>query len=403
MRGKIVKRFLTIAFLLIASLMAFTSSSYAETKKYDSWNSVIDEMDAILNESYDIYFMKDTDKAKEKVNYAYFGFYEKHGVERAVMSYISGKRGTDTEYQFAKIKRLMTEGAPNKVVRAEIDTIIKMLHEDANELDGKKESGWSVLLASFIIIFREGLEAILVIAAISAYLVRSGNMPMVKMVYLSSLVAVFASILMAIALHTLFDISGANQEMLEGGAMLLATVVLFFVSNWMFSKAEAEAWKNYVEGKVQSAVSSGSGFALGFAAFLAVFREGAETILFYQAMLAEAKEHMDMVWYGLGIGSVVLAIIFILIRFGTMKLPIKPFFIGTSVLMYIMAIAFAGGGVKELQEADIIPVTPVDFVHSIDILGIYPTVETLLPQLFMVLVVVISVVYLKVKHGKKSS
>ncbi|OCG02346.1 iron permease [Gilliamella sp. wkB112] len=383
--------------------MAFTSSSYAETKKYDSWNSVIDEMDAILNESYDIYFMKDSDKAKEKVNYAYFGFYEKHGVERAVMSYISGKRGTDTEYQFAKIKRLMTQGAPNKVVRAEIDTILKMLHEDANELDGKKESGWSVLLASFIIIFREGLEAILVIAAISAYLVRSGNMPMVKMVYLSSLVAIFASVLMAIALHTLFDISGANQEMLEGGAMLLATVVLFFVSNWMFSKAEAEAWKNYVEGKVQSAVSSGSSFALGFAAFLAVFREGAETILFYQAMLAEAKEHMDMVWYGLGIGCVVLAIIFILIRFGTMKLPIKPFFIGTSALMYIMAIAFAGGGVKELQEADIIPVTPVDFVHSVDILGIYPTVETLIPQLFMVLIVVISVVYLKVKHGKKSS
>ncbi|WP_218056583.1 FTR1 family iron permease [Gilliamella sp. wkB112] len=398
-----MKRFLTIAFLLIASLMAFTSSSYAETKKYDSWNSVIDEMDAILNESYDIYFMKDSDKAKEKVNYAYFGFYEKHGVERAVMSYISGKRGTDTEYQFAKIKRLMTQGAPNKVVRAEIDTILKMLHEDANELDGKKESGWSVLLASFIIIFREGLEAILVIAAISAYLVRSGNMPMVKMVYLSSLVAIFASVLMAIALHTLFDISGANQEMLEGGAMLLATVVLFFVSNWMFSKAEAEAWKNYVEGKVQSAVSSGSSFALGFAAFLAVFREGAETILFYQAMLAEAKEHMDMVWYGLGIGCVVLAIIFILIRFGTMKLPIKPFFIGTSALMYIMAIAFAGGGVKELQEADIIPVTPVDFVHSVDILGIYPTVETLIPQLFMVLIVVISVVYLKVKHGKKSS
>ncbi|OCG25495.1 iron permease [Gilliamella sp. wkB108] len=383
--------------------MAFASPSNATQKKYDSWNAIIDEMEVILNDSYDIYFMKDSEKAKARVNEAYFGFYEKHGVERAVMSYISGKRGTDTEYQFAKIKRLMTDGASNKVVRAEIDTIIKMLHEDANELDGKKESGWSVLLASFIIIFREGLEAILVIAAISAYLVRSGNMPMVKMVYLSSLVAIFASILMAIALHTLFDISGANQEMLEGGAMLLATVVLFFVSNWMFSKAEAEAWKSYVEGKVQSAVSSGSSFALGFAAFLAVFREGAETILFYQAMLAEAKEHMDMVWYGLGVGCVVLAIIFILIRFGTMKLPIKPFFIGTSALMYIMAIAFAGGGVKELQEADIIPVTPVDFVRSVDILGIYPTVETLIPQLFMVLIVVISVVYLKVKHRKKSS
>jgi len=396
-----VKRFLALAFLLITSVIAFVPSSYATEKKYDSWNAIIDEMDAILNDSYDIYFMKDSDKAKERVNDAYFGFYEKHGVERAVMSYISGKRGTDTEYQFAKIKRLMTDGAPNKVVRAEIDTILKMLHEDANELDGKKESGWSVLLASFIIISREGIEAILVIAAISAYLVRSGNMPMVKVVYMSSLVAVFASILMAIALHSLLDISGANQEMLEGGAMLLATVVLFFVSNWMFSKAEAEAWKSYVEGKVQTAISSGSSFALGFAAFLAVFREGAETILFYQAMLAEAKEHINMVWYGLGLGCFVLAFIFSVIRFCTIKLPIKPFFIGTSALMYIMAIAFAGGGVKELQEADIIPVTPVDFVHSFGILGIYPTVETLVPQLFMVLIVVISVVYLKVKHSKK--
>lgn len=397
-----MKRFLALVLLIITSVIVFAPSSYAAEKKYQSWNAIIDEMDNILNDSYDIYFMKDSDRAKERVNNAYFGFYEKHGVERAVMSYISGKRGTDTEYQFAKIKRLMTDGAPNKTVRAEIDVLLKMLHEDANELDGKKESGWSILLASFIIIFREGLEAILVIAAISAYLVRSGNLPMVKVVYMSSLFAVFASILAAIALHSIFDISGANQEMIEGVAMLLATVVLFFVSNWMFSKAEAKAWKNYVEGKVQTAVSSGSSFALGFAAFLAVFREGAETILFYQAMLAEAKEHMDMVWYGLAIGCFVLAIIFILIRFGTMKLPIRPFFIGTSTLMYIMAIAFAGGGVKELQEADIIPVTPVDFVHSIDILGIYPTVETLIPQIFMILVVIISVVYLKAKHNKQN-
>ncbi|MCX8642186.1 MULTISPECIES: FTR1 family iron permease [unclassified Gilliamella] len=397
-----MKRFLAVVLLIITSVIVFAPSSYAAEKKYQSWNAIIDEMDSILNDSYDIYFMKDSDRAKERVNNAYFGFYEKHGVERAVMSYISGKRGTDTEYQFAKIKRLMTDGAPNKTVRAEIDVLLKMLHEDANELDGKKESGWSILLASFIIIFREGLEAILVIAAISAYLVRSGNLPMVKVVYMSSLFAIFASVLAAIALHSIFDISGANQEMIEGVAMLLATVVLFFVSNWMFSKAEAKAWKNYVEGKVQTAVSSGSRFALGFAAFLAVFREGAETILFYQAMLAEAKDHMDMVWYGLAVGCIVLAIIFMLIRFGTMKLPIRPFFIGTSTLMYIMAIAFAGGGVKELQEADIIPVTPVDFVHSIDILGIYPTIETLIPQIFMILVVIISVVYLKAKHNKQN-
>lgn len=395
-----MKRYLTLVVLLIASLAVFSSPSYAAEKKYESWNAIIDEMDIILNDAYNIYFMKDVEGAKARVNNAYFGFYEKHGVERAVMSYISGKRGTDTEYQFAKIKRLMTQNAPNKTVRAEIDVILKMLHEDANELDGKKESGWSVFLASFIIIFREGLEAILVIAAISAYLVRSNNKPMLKVVYLSSLFAVFASILAAIALHTIVGLSGANQEIMEGCAMLLATVMLFFISNWMLSKSESIAWKNYVEGKVQNAVSTGSSFALGFAAFLAVFREGAETIIFYQAMLADANEHMDMVWYGLGVGMIVLAFVFVIIRFGTVKLPLKPFFIGTSALMYLMAIAFAGGGVKELQEADIIPVTSVDFVHSVEILGIYPTVETLLPQLFMVVAVIGSIIY-STKYKKK--
>lgn len=387
-----MKRYLTLVVLLIASLAVFSSPSYAAEKKYESWNAIIDEMDVILNDAYNIYFIKDVEGAKARVNNAYFGFYEKHGVERAVMSYISGKRGTDTEYQFAKIKRLMTQNAPNKTVRAEIDVILKMLHEDANELDGKKESGWSVFLASFIIIFREGLEAILVIAAISAYLVRSNNKPMLKVVYLSSLFAVFASILAAIALHTIVGLSGANQEIMEGCAMLLATVMLFFISDWMLSKSESIAWKNYVEGKVQNAVSTGSSFALGFAAFLAVFREGAETIIFYQAMLADANEHMDMVWYGLGVGMIVLAFVFVIIRFGTVKLPLKPFFIGTSALMYLMAIAFAGGGVKELQEADIIKVTPVDFVHSVEILGIYPTRETLVPQFVMVVVVVISII-----------
>ncbi|WLS94846.1 FTR1 family iron permease [Gilliamella apis] len=393
-----MKRYLTLMLLLIASLAIFSTPSYATEKKYASWNAIVDEMDIILNDAYNIYFMKDSEAAKDRVNNAYFGFYEKHGVERAVMSYISGKRGTDTEYQFAKIKRLMSQGAPNKVVRTEIDVILKMLHEDANELDGKKESGWSVFFASFIIIFREGLEAILVIAAISAYLVRSDNKPMLKVVYLSSLFAVFASVLAAIALHTIVGLSGANQEIMEGAAMLLATVVLFFISNWMLSKSESKAWKNYVEGKVQSAVSTGSSFALGFAAFLAVFREGAETIIFYQAMLADAKDHMDMVWYGLGVGTIVLTLVFIVIRFGSVKLPLKPFFICTSALMYLMAIAFAGGGVKELQEADIISVTPVDFVHSVEVLGIYPTVETLVPQLVMLVVVMLSIMYYKKYH-----
>ena len=201
----------------------------------------------------------------------------------------------------------------------------------------------------------------------------------------------------AVVMQTIFQVSGANQEILEGAAMLLATVVLFFVSNWMFSKAEAEAWKGYIEGKVHSAVQTGSSFALGAAAFLAVFREGAETILFYQAMFADVKTHTDMIWIGFGVGCVALVAMFALVRYGSLKIPLKPFFVGTSILMYIMAIAFAGGGIKELQEGDVIGVTPVNFVTSIDILGLYPTLETLLPQILLVLLVLVSIVYYRRK------
>lgn len=393
-----MKRFITICVLLLASLVTFQSAVNAtQTKQYETWNSLVDEMDILLNQSYDVYANQhDVNAAIKLVDKAYYGFYEKHGIERAVMSYISGKRGTNTEFQIGKIKRLMNQNESKRTIRKEIDVLLKMLHEDADELDGKKDSIWSNFFASLTIIVREGTEAILVIAAISAYLVRSGNKPMVKTVYASGLMAVLASIIAAIALHYVFDISGengANKEIIEGVTMLLAVVVLFFVSNWMFAKAEAQAWKHYVEDKVKTAVAKGSSFALGSAAFLSVFREGAETILFYQGMLADAKENFEMVWLGLGVGCLILVVIFIIIRFGSMKIPLKPFFIGTSMLMYIMAIAFTGGGVKELQEAGIISATPVDYIQSIDILGIYPNVETLIPQAIMILFVVVSIVY----------
>jgi high-affinity iron transporter len=248
-----------------------------------------------------------------------------------------------------------------------------------------------------VIILREGFEAILVIAAIAAYLIRSGNQRQTRVVYASGVAALVASAAAAVALQYVFEVSGANQEILEGAAMLLAVVVLFFVSNWMVAKAEAEAWKRYIEDKVQSAVETGSSFALGAAAFLAVFREGAETILFYQALLGEAEGFSGTIWLGFLTGCAALVVIFALVRYGSLVIPIKPFFMGTSVLMYLMSIAFAGGGVKELQEADVVSVTPVGFVESIDILGIYPTVETLLPQLVLLLLAIASIFYYRAK------
>ncbi len=387
-----MRRTLYAIMLAIILVCALPATAYAQ---YGTWNDIVDEMEAVLDEAYEIYLTGDVKAAKAQVDIAYYGYYEKLGFEKTVMAYISGDRAATVEYQFSYVKKGMTAGALNKEVRTSLDTLIGFLREDANQLDGKKESAVGILLASLLIITREGFEAIIIVGAIIAYLVKSGNRQKVGAVYWGSLLALGASVLMAAILNNLSGLSGANQEIIEGMTMLIAVVVLFYVSNWMVSKAEAAAWSHYIEGKVQSSISMGSLFSLAFAAFLAVFREGAETILFYQALLARTQTNIGMIWIGLGIGCVALVVIFILIRVLSIRLPIKPFFLGTSILLFVMSIAFVGSGIKELQEGNVIGVTPVSGISSVDILGIYPTLETLIPQIILLVLTIITFIVIK--------
>jgi high-affinity iron transporter len=346
-----------------------------------NWTKIADEMAAVLTVAYDKYRAGDHQGAKEQVDVAYFQFYEKVGFEKTVMTRISGARASVVEYQFSAAKKAITRGISEKEVKESLDTLSAYLKEDADQLDSKTQGALGVFLGSLLIIVREGFEAILIVGAIIAYLIKSGNKKSTRPVYWGSLAALVLSVGMAWVLNALTSTaSGQNQEIIEGATMLLAVVVLFYVSNWMVSKAETEAWTGYIEGKVQSSIAGGSMFSLAFAAFLAVFREGAETILFYQALLAGNQDHINMVWLGLGIGAVLLVIIYILIRVLSLRLPLKPFFLGTSVLLFAMSVAFTGNGIKELQEGNIIGVTPIAGMGSVDILGIYPSLETLIPQ-----------------------
>ena len=389
--------------LLAVSLLAAGAATAGQRKKPSSWSEVAAEMRKCLDEAERKYAAGDRDGAKEAVNLAYFGFYEKMGFERTVQAYISGKRASAVEYKFAAVKKAMIEGKGAAEVSGELDALAAMLREDANRLDGKEESPAATFLSSLFILTREGFEAILVIAAIAAYLVRSGNADRVGLVYWSAGLAVLASAALAYALQSLFEISGANQEILEGAAMLLAVAVLFFVSNWMLGKAGGEAWKNYLDGKVRAAVAGGNAFALGSAAFLAVFREGAETIIFYQALFADTNEGREMIWAGMAAATAVLAALFVLLRYGSMVLPLKPFFIGTSILLFAMAVSFAGGGIKELQEADVVGVTPVSWLGTVDVLGVYPTLETLAAQALLLALTAGSVLYAVHREGRTAA
>jgi high-affinity iron transporter len=338
------------------------------------------------------------------VDVAYFQFYEKVGFEKITMSRISGARAAQVEYQFSAVKKSITNQASGEEVKAGLDTLSGYLREDAAQLDSRVESPLVVFLGSLLIIVREGFEAIIIVGAIIAYLLKSGNKKSIRPVYWGSLIALAVSVVMAWILNRITSVAGGqNQEIIEGATMLLAVAVLFYVSNWMVSKAEAGAWSSYIEGKVEASITRGSVFSLAFAAFLAVFREGAETILFYQALLAPTQTYIHRIWLGLGIGIVLLVVIYILIRFLSIRLPLKPFFLGTSILLFVMSVTFIGNGIKELQEGNVIGVTPIQGLGSVDILGIYPTLETLIPQIVLLAVTAATFVIQIRRNARKAA
>lgn len=239
---------------------------------------------------------------------------------------------------------------------------------------------WALAVQSATIILREGFEVVLIVGALLAYVVKSGNVAMRRPILLGAGAGVALSLASAYVLVEILRATGAAADVIEGVAMLLATAVLFFVSYWLISKAEADRWQRYIQGKVKGALARGSGAALAGAAFLAVYREGVETVLFYQALIASSAGGWHVVAAGFVAGLLLLAVLYVAFMRLGMRIPMRQFFLATSVLLYYLAFVFAGKGVRELQEAGIVAVTPVAFVPQIDLLGIFPSVETLLIQ-----------------------
>ncbi len=247
------------------------------------------------------------------------------------------------------------------------------------ELTRPTGSGWSAFFQSFLIILREGFEAILVIGAIVAFLIKTGNRDRLKSIWTGIALGLGASLLMVIILKTVFAHLPTSREVVEGITMLAAVVVLFSVSYWLISKVEAAKWQKFIREKVSTALDHGGGKALAVVAFLAVFREGAETALFYQALFAEGNVAVPLS-LGILVGFAALAVIFTLFyRFGV-RIPMRPFFTVTSVLLYYMAFVFVGKGIRELQEGNVVGITVMKGMPSVPSLGIFPSMETLVAQ-----------------------
>jgi len=287
---------------------------------------------------------------------------------------------SDLEASFASLRTRAAGGA----TPAELEAIHRQLVgqlENAERLLADELSPLNLFVESFVILVREGLEAILIVGALMTFLAKMGAANRRRDVHIGVGAAVGASVLTAVVLETIFQLTPAKREALEGATMMVATVVLFYVSYWLLSKMEVAKWNHFVKSKVQDALTSGSALALASAAFLAVYREGFETVLFYKALfLSGASGGVMPVVAGIVLGAVVLVVVYIgIYRFGV-RLPLKPFFGVTSAFLYYMAFVFAGKGIAELQEGGLISTTVVTWAPRVPALGIYPTVESLAAQ-----------------------
>ena len=385
-----------------------------------TWSEVASEMTVILDKAYEAAAAGKGDEGATLVNNAYYQYYEKLGFEKNVMNAISGDRVSQVEYQFKMTRKTMRDGGSDKEIKQLVDDLKSWLVKDAAILDGGASgnvNGFTKLVTSsagqaFLILIREGLEALLVVAAVIAYLVKSGNKRFAKWIYLGVVAGLAGSGLVAVLFTFLFGGSGPIQEISEGVCALIATLMLLWTSNWMLNKSSVEAWNNYIRNKTEAAVAgaqskveSGQRLGLGMIAslamlsFLAVFREGAETVIFYESIYSMSQDAHGM-WVGGLAAAAVLIVIFLILRFTSVKIPIGPFFLVTSIVMAALVVIFAGGGIHALIEGDLIEGTYLSSVPTNDWIGLYPYVETITAQVIAAIAVVVLFVVGSIKKHR---
>jgi high-affinity iron transporter len=295
----------------------------------------------------------------------------------------------EIEMAMTELRNKIRRGESADVIESEIALISDKLTIADELLNSTSLSGSAAFVSAFFILLREGLEALLIVAALSAFLVRTKRQDGLLYIHIGWISALVLGLFTWWASTSLISISGASREITEGVAAIVATLVLLYVGFWMHDKTSAAKWKKFIDDSMHKALTSGTLWTLTGLSFIAVYREAFETILFYQALWAQTGETgKTMALSGFISAVSVLAVLGWLIMRYSVRLPLRQFFSVTGGLMFVLAIIFAGKGIAALQEAGIIISSPVNFIR-IDILGIYPNLQGLLVQIALIAVAVI--------------
>ena len=365
----------------------------------------IDQIRIKLDESLSLYKQGKIQEALTTSRSAYLDSYEKVEIP---LRPIDPDFTLDMEIKFAQLRNLLQSNA-------EYNQVLKKTSEIKSGLDESERlvSGTGVIAptiafsSSFSLIFREGLESALIIGAILTYLEASRNERFKKYVYYGILIAAAATALTWFIAQYVIELSGASRELIEAIAGISAVAVLFWVSFWVLNKIETKKWIEFVKAKVWKATTTGSVMVFVMLSFFTVYREGFETVLFYQAIFSFAKY---MEWYvvaGMISGLAVIIGVAIVVRKIGKKLPLRVLFGLTMGIGAYMSIAFIGNAIREFQELGYISTTHlIGTVPRLDInlatmTGIHPTLETIVAQMILLSVYIIGSLYILVVQPRK--
>lgn len=278
----------------------------------------------------------------------------------------------------------IASGQPVKVVQSQSEHLIALMGAAENALAPEQASAASAFTGAFTILLREGLEALLIIVAMVAFLKKAERTDVLPFVHGGWIGALGAGVLTWAAATYLISISGASRELMEGFGSLIAAVVLVSVGIWMHGKSRADTWQRYIREKLSHALSKKSAWFLFGLAFLVVYREVFETVLFYVALWSQGG-HVAMI-SGAAAGAGVLAVVaWVLLQYSR-KLPITQFFSLSSILIAGLAVVLAGKGVAGLQEAGMLDIRPLVGAPRVEILGLFPTWQGVGAQILTLLV-----------------
>ncbi len=332
----------------------------------------------LLKQSLTLYENGQKEQAYQKAAEAYLDAFEQAEAPLFAKDLSFGRALED---QFTKFRNSIRRGDSVSEIRRQYNDLTAGL-ERADQLLTSKEAlneGYIFVNALFIIL-REGLEVALILAAMLAMLKRMGATTAMRYIHFGWILAVVAGLVTWVAAQTFLNVSGSHRETMEGFTTLVAAIVLFYVGYWLHTKSEAKKWQAFIHDKVQGALSHNRLLALAGVSFFAAYREAFEVVLFYQALWLQSGSNPRPVLGGFLAGALALCIVvFVLFRVG-LRIPIKYFFGAAGLLLYLLALVFAGQGVRTLQATGLFSVTPLPFPPQVSALGIYPTVETLVAQ-----------------------